>query len=404
MGSVFTVCADSVRRYISAIRHLERATIVNSVRIALICVCPVIMGLLLGRLDLGVMGFLGGLYVALADMGGTHRARAVTMSTATLGVACAAFVATLVGGNAWLAAGVMFLCALSCGLLGIYGSTGTKLGFVVMNVFIIVMAQPAGFLLASERWVAFMLGGGWAMLLTLYLWSWRPGRSKRTSAHDTYSSRDYGRRGRAYNLSAVLSFLQIRYRTAITRLSDHLTMRSPIFRYALRLAFSTALGTAFFVSFHIPAGCWIPLTIVLVLKVEYSGTGSRVGQRVLGTLLGGLCATGFIGTIQNEYLLIALLLLLGIFAFLHMNDTTGIFFVFMTLFVVVMMNLIGHGNWMVSLYRVGNTALGGMIALLGGYFLWPHWAQDRLSVRLVRTIAANRLYVRRVMSTDEKGA
>jgi hypothetical protein len=45
---------------------------------------------------------------------------------------------------------------------------------------------------------------------------------------------------------------------------------------------------------------------------------------------------------------------------------------------------IGHGNWIASLYRVGNIALGGIIALLGGYFLWPQWEP--------------------VLSTDEKGA
>ncbi|GCF10031.1 FUSC family protein [Dictyobacter arantiisoli] len=580
---------SSVRYYMRTAFQLDKASITGGIRMTLITVLPIIVGAFLKRADLGVMVFMGGLYAILADVGGLYRTRAFAMGIATLGISLAAFVATLIGGSVWLAVPLMLLCAFGCGMLGVFGNVGSKVGFVVVGIFIIVMGSPASLLLAGERLGSFVLGGAWAMLLTLWLWPWQPlqpvqdalsayyqavsefighscrpdqgprksgvqwnqlvqseragvhaaqntahevmlmFRSKReessaqgrlfllltlsadrlfdaaialaestevalstidshtekqeisallnapvqqialilkrlaaqiergTALHEMVWHEDlqrldtleeqlrealphllpdyaalarlrnvlrllkhvraemetafgYARRlytGRSFESSQVqkgrsswpwLHTLRSRVNERLSLLVDNLTPRSLIFRHALRLAVATTLAVACYIPLRIPNGYWIPLTILFILKPDYGGTRLRASQRVLGTMLGGLAATLLVATVHNEILVIALLFLIAFFTFAHLSGDYGIFVVFLTLFVVLMLDFSAHDGWGIALIRIANTGIGGLIAILFGYLFWPQWELERMPAQLARTITANREYFHCVMA------
>ncbi|GCE23806.1 FUSC family protein [Dictyobacter kobayashii] len=577
--------SNAIFKHITHNLILDRSAIINGIRVTAITVIPILLGLQLHQYDMGVMCFLGGLYVVLADVGGLYRSRAFAMGSATIGVALAAFVATISGSILWLAVPLMFLCAFCFGMLGIFGNTGSKVGFVVIGIFIIVLGQPASLGVAEGRLAAFIVGGLWAMLLTLCLWPLQPHQPVRQAISDyyqalsTFLSQACGKmaeqgdttarwnqgvaRERALVLAAhdvahstMLTFRSARQgaspigqrfflltltadrlfdasialaegieiaraQTRVTHIQilldesvqyvaqvvsnfadtvragqsldmdvlqqdlhwleehevslretlprliddyaalvsmrnvirllktvveevraaggylcefndggssasavkqssptfkswerqwlantkihwelfkDNMTTRSLVYRHSLRLAISTALAVTIYMSFNITHGFWIPLTILFILKPDFGGTRKRANQRLFGTVLGGVIAALVAGAIHNELVLIGLLIFIGFYAFSLLNGDYGAFVAFLTLFVVLMLNISMPGDWVVACIRIMNTVLGGLISIAAGYLISPQWERERLPVQLARTIAANREYFQYVLA------
>lgn len=571
--------------YLTTNLRLDKSAIISGMRITAITIIPLLMGMLLHQSDLGMMCFLSGLYVSLADVGGLYRSRAFAMGSATLGVAVAAFVATLTGSIFWLAVPLMFLCAFGFSMLGIFGNMGSKVGFVVIGIFIIVLGQPGSIVAAGERLAAFLGGGIWAMVLTLCLWPLQPHQPARQaisdyyralstflagacgmpleqegtqarwnqgvareralvlSAHDTahstiiafrsarQGSSPIGQRfflliltaDRLFDASIALaegieiarnqtrvahvqtlldesiqyvagvvarfadmiqagqamdavelqrdlqwleeheaslretlpsliddypSLVSVRNvlrllktvieevrvagghlcrlhdgRSSVTiveqssptlkaqgqnmlatvrnswePLKDNLTTQSLVYRHSVRLAMSSALAVAIYMLFNITHGFWIPLTILFILKPDFGGTRKRANQRVFGTVFGGMVAALVAGAVHNELILIVLLILIGFYAFALLNGNYGAFVAFLTLFVVLLLDLSMPGNWQVACVRILNTILGGLIAIAAGYLITPQWERERLPVQLARTIASNRAYFQYVLA------
>ncbi|GCE30849.1 hypothetical protein KDA_63330 [Dictyobacter alpinus] len=566
---------------------LDRPTIINGLRMTGITVIPILVGMLLHAYELGVMCFLSGLYVALADVGGTYRSRAFAMGTATVGVALAAFVATLTGSIIWLAVPLMFLFAFGFSMLGVFGNIGSKVGFVIIGIFILILGQPADFTHAVERLLAFIAGGLWAMLLTLYLWPIQPlqpirraladyyhavstflmrsasmqrldsiasdqhhwneavsqERTRVLAAHDqahtsivSFRSARQGaspigqsfmlltltadrlfdasialaegieiastqtrvehihallngcvqqvstlitslaatiKAGRALDQAlfqkelAILEEREAALRETLPRLvddyaalvsvrnvirllrtvieevriasgylqssaanpagsvgeerqhrsisvwfkslqtfltshwsilRDNMSGQSLIYRHSLRLAASTALAVAIYMLPGIHYGYWIPLTILFILKPDFGGMRKRANQRVFGTVMGGIIGTLIAGVVHNELILLFLLILIGFYAFSLLNADYGVYVAFLTLFVVLLLDVPLPGNWQVALIRIFNTVLGGVISVAAGYLICPQWERERLPVQLAKTIAANRQYFHCVLS------
>ncbi|MHB8148151.1 MAG: FUSC family protein, partial [Vulcanimicrobiaceae bacterium] len=72
---------------------------------------------------------------------------------------------------------------------------------------------------------------------------------------------------------------------------SNLNLRSPVGRHAVRVAL--ALGLAMLFAQHLPAarGYWIPLTVVLILKPDFTATFARGFARIAGTLIGAVFIT-----------------------------------------------------------------------------------------------------------------
>ncbi len=175
-------------------------------------------------------------------------------------------------------------------------------------------------------------------------------------------------------------------------LRAHITPYSLIFRHALRLSVAATLGISLYTILHIPFGYWIPLTILFILKPEFSGTSQRTAQRLIGTILGGIVASFIIATVHNMLIIGILLGIVGFCSFVYTTRNYGIFVLFLTPFVVFMIDLHAPGDWRVALIRIINTLIGGFIAFLAGYLFWPQWEHERIASQLARTITANKAF------------
>ncbi|MGL5032991.1 MAG: FUSC family protein [Microcystaceae cyanobacterium] len=67
---------------------------------------------------------------------------------------------------------------------------------------------------------------------------------------------------------------------------ENFNIESPLFRHALRLSVGSVLGVLIYTSLSIAQGFWIGLTLLVVLKPDFSLTFQRFFSRILGTILG----------------------------------------------------------------------------------------------------------------------
>jgi uncharacterized membrane protein YccC len=550
-----------------------KSSAATGVRTTAAVLVPLVVGQLAGDTALAMMVGIGGLNVSLADIGGPYRMKAITMGVATISLATAAYLSTVVGRSLWLSLPLMFLLASAAGLAGLYGNAAAKVSFLSLILFILMGGMPAGVDDGAERCMALIGGGLWAMTLSLWLWPLHPyqpiregvatcyraisafigaacrARAGRNDAgsgwsesvtqeratvleaitqahnmidnirasragmsptgqqllvllrsansifdatialaetldgpsHDTYYARVraevedavqqlaavatelataimQGREGvdlraldqataavdgkltrrqqgpetstpdcaKVFDLQSIASALQVvtrqvhgaadilaradrpllttpdsklgrqarhaRLGVIISRLRDNLTFRSLTFRHALRLGVTATAAAALPPLLSLPHGAWVALTAMVILKPNFGGTYQQAKQRVVGTVTGSVIGAVLAAAITKLLALDLLLMLFGILAFSLMARNYGLGVLFLTPFIILLLNTALPGDWEVAAVRSFDTVIGGLLALLAGYLLWPSWERERLPEQLARTIAANRDY------------
>jgi uncharacterized membrane protein YccC len=182
----------------------------------------------------------------------------------------------------------------------------------------------------------------------------------------------------------------------LATLRANLNFDSAAFRHAIRLAVCIAVGDllAYWIDWR--RSYWIPMTIAIVLKPDFTATFSRGVLRLAGTFLGLVLATGLFhilpSSIASEVALVAVLsFILRCFG----PANYGIFVCAVTALVVVMFAANGVDPKDVIAARGLNTAVGGTIALLA-YWVWPTWERTQSSENMARMLDAYRVYFRAV--------
>ncbi len=193
----------------------------------------------------------------------------------------------------------------------------------------------------------------------------------------------------------------LRLAGSFATLRANLHLQSAAFRHAVRLAACIAIGESLARGFHLQRPYWIPMTIAIVLKPDFTTTFSRGVLRVAGTLGGAALAT-----ILFHLLAPALFLqvaLVGIFMFLLRYAgpaNYGVFVVAVTGLVIFLISMTGVSPGPVLAARERNTIVGGAIALLA-YWLWPTWERTQIRESLARMLDAYRDYFRAIRVSYE---
>jgi uncharacterized membrane protein YccC len=159
-------------------------------------------------------------------------------------------------------------------------------------------------------------------------------------------------------------------------------------RHALRLAVVAGLGEVIVQAAGLPHGYWVTLTILIVLRPDYSSTIYRGLQRAAGTVVGaGLgLATVLLGHVGSWALLIVIgACLVAAFAVFTVNYL--FYAIFLTDFVVVLLALEGLPADQTAVYRLIGTGVGTGLALLA-YILWPTWERTSASEKFAHLIQA----------------
>lgn len=192
----------------------------------------------------------------------------------------------------------------------------------------------------------------------------------------------------------------LRYTGALATIRANLNFRSAAFRHALRLSICVAVGEVLARSTGLSRSYWLVMTIVLVLKPDFSSTFSRGLLRIGGTLAGLVLATlMFHLHPTSEALLIALVFVLTFVLRWIGPANYGIFTVAISALIVLFFAIVGVSPNQVILARAINTIAGGGIALLT-YWLWPTWERSHISESMAQVLESYRDYFKAVTEAN----
>lgn len=174
-------------------------------------------------------------------------------------------------------------------------------------------------------------------------------------------------------LTPVTSFWEI--------LKNNWTFESINFTAAMRLATVTTFAMWVSILLHWHHGYWIALTVLFVLQPDYGGTIQKAIQRIGGTILGVILATPIVLQIQDLNLLIIILIILAALTVAFRFVNYAFFMLFLTMLIVVILDLDVAKDWQLAETRVFHTVLGGALVVIS-YYLWPIWQKRSLPRRI----------------------
>jgi len=188
----------------------------------------------------------------------------------------------------------------------------------------------------------------------------------------------------------------LRLAGAMANLRANLSLDSAIFRHALRMAACVAIAEAISRYTGSRRGYWLPMTVAIVLRPDFTGTFTRGVLRVGGTLAGLLVATGLVhflmpGAGPEIFLIVFFTFLLRCFG----SANYGIFVMALTALIVFLVSLTGLAPGPIMIARGLNTMAGGAIAL-AAYWLWPTWERTLTPDLLADMLDAYRQYLQAV--------
>ncbi|MBE8715411.1 FUSC family protein [Sphingobacterium hungaricum] len=178
------------------------------------------------------------------------------------------------------------------------------------------------------------------------------------------------------------------------KLKDNLSLNSSVFRHALRM--SIALSGTFVLMYYLPYGemgsFWVLLTILVILKPGFGLTKERNLQRLLGTLIGGVVGAIILLTIHDEILRFGLMLFFFLTAYSLFRVNYIVAVVFMTPYVLIMLSFTGINTFDVAQERIIDTFIGGAIAFLSSYIIFPNWESFQIKDNMRALLIANYNY------------
>jgi uncharacterized membrane protein YccC len=194
---------------------------------------------------------------------------------------------------------------------------------------------------------------------------------------------------------------RLRLSGSLATLRANLSLHSAACRHAIRLAVCIAAGHAVARGLGLHRFYWLPMTIAIVLKPDFTATFSRGILRLAGTFTGLIFATALFHLLHPsppaEVIVIgALMFVMRCFG----GANYGLFVVAVTGLVVFMIALTGVAPAEVMMARGLNTAGGGIIALVA-YWLWPTWERTHVSENIARMLDAYRAYFRAIRESYE---
>lgn len=183
------------------------------------------------------------------------------------------------------------------------------------------------------------------------------------------------------------------FRGWMEALRANLNLQSPAFRHALRLAVLVAAGDIIGRMVSWRRTYWLPMTVVLVLKPEFTATFTRGLLRIAGTIVGLLLATGLVHMFRLNVAEQVILIFAFVFLLRWLGPANyGIFGIVVSALIVLLLAISGIAPKDVIWARGINTAVGGVLALLA-YRLWPSWERSRIAERIAQMLDAYRNYI-----------
>lgn len=182
----------------------------------------------------------------------------------------------------------------------------------------------------------------------------------------------------------------------VEALRSNFTVRSVMFRHALRLGLVAVADVLILRLIHITHSYWMPMTSIIVLQPHTGETWRKSGDRVVGAICGAILAAGLAASMSSEAGVIAVVSIGCIFALALYAVDYGWYSFFITP-TIVLLSQPHVGDWHLAAVRMGMTLAGAATAFVGMLLLWPQRESSRLPLLLARTAAMDAAYLRAML-------
>jgi uncharacterized membrane protein YccC len=185
------------------------------------------------------------------------------------------------------------------------------------------------------------------------------------------------------------------------QLRPHLSLGSPVLRYAVRLSLAMMTGSVVAAGLGVQGhGNWVLLTIAVILRPTYGLTRQRRDDRLIGTLIGCGLSAGAV-----DYLPLPALVFLqaGSLALVHgfVRLNYRLASVGASMSALISLHLITPEGHAAALTRLADTIVGAAISHVFNHF-WPSWEASGAPALAQRLIA--RAFAFAEVALDPKGS
>ena len=187
-----------------------------------------------------------------------------------------------------------------------------------------------------------------------------------------------------------------------SRLRQHLTPTSLIFRHALRLPLALSIGFAMVHWIHPSQGYWIILTTLFVCQPSYGATRRKFSQRIIGTAIGLAVGWALFDLFPNPLVQSMFAVVAGVVFFINRTTRYTLSTAAITLMILFCFNQVGDGYGL-FLPRLFDTLVGSVIAAAAVFLFLPDWQGRRLNQVLANTLSCNSQYLRQIMQQYAQG-
>lgn len=131
---------------------------------------------------------------------------------------------------------------------------------------------------------------------------------------------------------------------------------------------------------------WVVLTVAIILKPDYGSVFARALQRGAGTIIGAVLGAAILAVVPyGPWLLLPFGVLAALLPYGKARNF-GLSAVFLTPFVVLLIDLLDNTGWRLAGDRAIDTVLASVIVLLIGYAPWPVSWQAHLPGQFASTL------------------
>ncbi|MDP9397095.1 MAG: FUSC family protein [Actinomycetota bacterium] len=185
---------------------------------------------------------------------------------------------------------------------------------------------------------------------------------------------------------------------AVRTLRSNATAGSAAGRHAIWLGLLLPATELLGRALPLAQGYWVPLTVLFVLRPDFTTTFTRGLSRVAGTGVGVVLASVLAAALPGQgaaSIAVVVLSAWGTYAFFLANY--ALFSVFVTALVVFLLDVLQPQRVGATIVERGvDTLLGGAIAL-AAYLLWPTWERQRLPEGVAGALESAQAYARIVL-------
>lgn len=181
-------------------------------------------------------------------------------------------------------------------------------------------------------------------------------------------------------------------REQMATLRANLDLRSEAFRHGVRVGAALVVGVGVSHFFEQGHRYWLPMTVMIVLKPDFSSTFTRGVSRVMGTLVGAGVVTVAVAELGPGHgALVAMVVVFYLAAIGLLLANYAVYSVCIASLVVTLLAFTGQPESSVAGERSLYTVLGAAVALVA-YAAWPTWAASALPERLSQLVVTEGRY------------